>query len=110
MAQRDPLVEYQREGYDLFAAMMDAIKEEIAGYLFNVQVTVEETSNEVSAKGLEAPKSLHNYSTRLPMSQVFRQVVEYRAMRRSAQVVQGRNISVATEQNKFASFLLQQRK
>jgi preprotein translocase subunit SecA len=26
MAQRDPLVEYQREGYELFAAMMDAIK------------------------------------------------------------------------------------
>jgi preprotein translocase subunit SecA len=33
--------------------MMDAIKEEIAGYLFNVEVTVEETNNEVSAKGLE---------------------------------------------------------
>ena len=29
MAQRDPLVEYQREGYELFSAMMDAIKEEI---------------------------------------------------------------------------------
>jgi preprotein translocase subunit SecA len=27
MAQRDPLVEYQLEGFDLFAAMMDAIKE-----------------------------------------------------------------------------------
>ena len=24
MAQRDPLVEYQREGFDMFAAMMDA--------------------------------------------------------------------------------------
>jgi preprotein translocase subunit SecA len=54
MAQRDPLVEYQREGYELFSAMMDAIKEEIAGYLFNVEVTIEETNNEVSAKGLEA--------------------------------------------------------
>ena len=40
MAQRDPLVEYQREGYDLFAAMMDAIKEESVGYLFNVEVDV----------------------------------------------------------------------
>ena len=57
MAQRDPLVEYQREGYDLFSAMMDAIKEEIAGYLFNVEVSVEESGNEVSAKGLEAPKT-----------------------------------------------------
>ncbi|CAB4660257.1 MAG: preprotein translocase subunit SecA [Actinobacteria bacterium] len=53
MAQRDPLVEYQREGYDLFAAMMDAIKEEIAGYLFNVEVSVEESNNEVKAKGIE---------------------------------------------------------
>ncbi|MCX6427347.1 MAG: preprotein translocase subunit SecA [Actinobacteria bacterium] len=53
MAQRDPLVEYQREGFDLFSAMMDAIKEEIAGYLFNVEVSVEESSNEVSAKGIE---------------------------------------------------------
>ena len=40
MAQRDPLVEYQREGYDLFMAMMDAIKEETVGYVFNVEVEV----------------------------------------------------------------------
>ena len=40
MAQRDPLVEYQREGYDLFVAMMDAIKEESVGFVFNVEVTV----------------------------------------------------------------------
>ena len=57
MAQRDPLVEYQREGFDLFSAMMDAIKEEIAGFLFNIEVTVEASSNEVSGAGLEA-KSL----------------------------------------------------
>jgi preprotein translocase subunit SecA len=42
MAQRDPLVEYQREGYDLFMAMMDAIKEETVGYLFNLDVQVAE--------------------------------------------------------------------
>ena len=42
MAQRDPLVEYQREGFDLFAAMMDGIKEESVGYLFHVEVQVEE--------------------------------------------------------------------
>ena len=41
-SQRDPLVEYQREGFDMFAAVMDGIKEETVGYLFNVQVTVEE--------------------------------------------------------------------
>ncbi|WP_432574544.1 preprotein translocase subunit SecA [Kineococcus sp. SYSU DK005] len=38
MAQRDPLVEYQREGYQLFVAMTDAIKEESVGYLFSLQV------------------------------------------------------------------------
>jgi preprotein translocase subunit SecA len=66
MAQRDPLVEYQREGFDLFVAMMDAIKEESVGYLFNVEVTVtphvhnageadEADEVEVEAKGLTQP-------------------------------------------------------
>ena len=40
MAQRDPLIEYQREGYELFSAMMDAIKEESVGLLFHVEVQV----------------------------------------------------------------------
>jgi preprotein translocase subunit SecA len=42
MAQRDPLVEYQREGYDMFNAMMDGIKEESVGNLFNLEVQVQE--------------------------------------------------------------------
>ncbi|MGW6195891.1 preprotein translocase subunit SecA [Kribbella sp. NPDC055110] len=41
MAQRDPLVEYQREGYDMFASMMESIKEESVGFIFNVEVDVE---------------------------------------------------------------------
>ncbi len=40
-SQRDPLVEYQREGFDMFAAMMDGIKEESVGYLFNLEVQLE---------------------------------------------------------------------
>ena len=51
MAQRDPLVEYQREGYDLFAAMMDAMKEELVGLLFHVEVNVEENVEENGADG-----------------------------------------------------------
>ena len=39
--QRDPLVEYQREGFDMFASMMDGIKEESIQFLFNVEVQVE---------------------------------------------------------------------
>ncbi|GAC1442023.1 MAG: preprotein translocase subunit SecA [Mycobacteriales bacterium] len=42
MGQRDPLVEYQREGFDLFNAMMEGIKEESVGFLFNVEVQVEQ--------------------------------------------------------------------
>jgi len=38
MAQRDPLVEYQREGYDMFRGMLDGLKEESVGFLFNVAV------------------------------------------------------------------------
>ena len=41
-SQRDPLVEYQREGFELFSAMMDSIKEESVGFLFNVEVQVAE--------------------------------------------------------------------
>ncbi len=58
-SQRDPLVEYQREGFDLFNAMMEGIAEESVGFLFNldVQVEVEEDDDEdealqLTAKGL----------------------------------------------------------
>ncbi|MDF2966306.1 MAG: secA [Nocardioidaceae bacterium] len=40
-SQRDPLVEYQREGFDMFSTMMDGIKEESVGFLFNLEVQVE---------------------------------------------------------------------
>jgi len=65
MAQRDPLVEYQREGFDLFVAMMEAIKEESVGYMFNAEVTVtphvhsdgEEDEIELETKGLVTTQS-----------------------------------------------------
>ena len=53
MAQRDPLIEYQREGYDLFIAMMDAIKEETVGYLFNVEVQVNPPVSEGAAEAVD---------------------------------------------------------
>jgi preprotein translocase subunit SecA len=40
MAQRDPLVEYQREGYVMFQQMTGAIREETIMYLFNLEVQV----------------------------------------------------------------------
>jgi preprotein translocase subunit SecA len=41
-SQRDPLVEYQKEGFEMFATMMDGIKEEAVGFLFNLEVEVEQ--------------------------------------------------------------------
>jgi preprotein translocase subunit SecA len=57
MAQRDPLVEYQREGALMFSAMNEAIKEESVGYLFSVEVQVEAPSEEAEQEG-EAPPVL----------------------------------------------------
>jgi preprotein translocase subunit SecA len=55
MANRDPVVEYQREGYDMFRAMLDGIKEESVGFLFNLEVkTQEEQEAEARAKQAEA--------------------------------------------------------
>src|ERR687890_1028570 len=54
MAQRDPLVEYQREGFDMFTAMMDAIKEESVGFMFNLEVQLEPDEPEQA----EAPPPL----------------------------------------------------
>jgi len=72
MAQRDPLVEYQREGFIMFQAMMEAIREESVGFLFNLDVEVtpaedvvvadaagqhtEHHEPQIRAAGLEAPE------------------------------------------------------
>jgi preprotein translocase subunit SecA len=59
MAQRDPLIEYQREGYDLFNSMMEGIKEESVGNLFNLQVEVQENPIvEDAADGPALPSGL----------------------------------------------------
>ncbi len=56
-AQRDPLVEYQREGFDMFMAIMDGIKEESVGFLFNLDVQLmddeEEPVEEETAEPLQ---------------------------------------------------------
>jgi preprotein translocase subunit SecA len=52
MAQRDPLVEYQREGYDMFIGMLDALKEESVGFLFNVQVEAAPQNPAVAAQAM----------------------------------------------------------
>jgi preprotein translocase subunit SecA len=54
MAQRDPLVEYQREGYNMFSDMMAGIREEAVQFLFNVEIkqTVTEVQPQPIPQGL----------------------------------------------------------
>jgi preprotein translocase subunit SecA len=54
-SQRDPLVEYQREGFEMFSAMMDGIKEEAVGFLFNLDVQVEEEVEEIEEEEVLEP-------------------------------------------------------
>jgi preprotein translocase subunit SecA len=63
-SQRDPLVEYQREGFDMFAAMMDGIKEESVGFLFNLQVEVEQDAEAGIEPGDEAAEHTFTESDR----------------------------------------------
>ncbi len=56
-SQRDPLVEYQREGFDMFNAMKEGIREETVGFLFNLEVQVEEEDEE-ELVGLEPDLAL----------------------------------------------------
>jgi preprotein translocase subunit SecA len=49
--QRDPLIEYQREGYDWFTAMMDGIKEESVMNIFNGQFQVQQ--DPIIAEGVD---------------------------------------------------------
>ncbi len=73
MGQRDPLTEFQREGFDMFSAMMTALESDYVRYVMHVQVVQpapvatqevpeeskapEETAQvgDVAAKGLNAP-------------------------------------------------------
>ncbi len=65
MAQRDPLVEYQREGFSLFQNMMGQIREEAVSFLFNLEVEVSLGGGATAAlpnvvgKGLESSAQLN---------------------------------------------------
>ncbi len=45
--QKDPLREYQREGFEMFANMVERIKEDVIGQLFHIQVTREDEVDEL---------------------------------------------------------------
>src|SRR5688572_13060644 len=42
MGQKDPLVEWQREGFDMFEAMMGAVEDDFVRYVFHLQVVKEQ--------------------------------------------------------------------
>jgi preprotein translocase subunit SecA len=57
MAQREPIVEYQREGYQLFQAMMESVKEDAVRTLFRLEVKPAE-SDAAQSGGLAVPAAL----------------------------------------------------
>ncbi len=42
MGQKDPLVEYQREGFEMFQRMSDTVKEDFARYMFHIEAVRED--------------------------------------------------------------------
>ena len=57
MAQRDPLVEYQREGYDMFAELVDSVKEDTLRYMYHVRVERQQTPQRPTAIQTSGPDS-----------------------------------------------------
>src|SRR5204862_3703413 len=41
MGQKDPLTEWQREGYDMFTQMMDAVADDFVKYVMHLDVVIE---------------------------------------------------------------------
>jgi preprotein translocase subunit SecA len=62
LAQRDPVVEYQREGYDMFVAMLDGVKEESVGFLFNVTVEAAPAAPAPAVAPIAAPTGLAEFA------------------------------------------------
>ncbi len=52
--QKDPLVEYKKESFDMFQAMLDRIDTTTIRSLFNLQVVVEESAEEIQRRRLAA--------------------------------------------------------
>jgi preprotein translocase subunit SecA len=64
MGQKDPLVEYQREGFDMFLQMQDTIKEDFARYIFHVELVREDD------RGRRPPSDIRQERRQIPMTQM----------------------------------------
>lgn len=62
MAQRDPLVEYQREGYAMYQSMMEAIREETVSTLFSLDLSKQRTQNSKIQLKIPAQPKFLQYS------------------------------------------------
>ena len=64
MGQRDPLVEYQREGYQMYNSMVDSIKEEVVQLLFNIdlELIAREAEENEAVENQEVPEESLSYS------------------------------------------------
>jgi preprotein translocase subunit SecA len=58
MGQRDPLAEYQREAYDLFAELVDSVKRDVVRYLFHVEIAGPSTQPQRVAANPTGGKSM----------------------------------------------------
>ncbi|MCL5884070.1 MAG: SEC-C metal-binding domain-containing protein [Deltaproteobacteria bacterium] len=58
-AQKDPLKEYQREGFDMFSDLVFRIKEESLKRLFHVRVQREEETGRIAAPAAAAPRRVN---------------------------------------------------
>ena len=54
MGQRDPLTEWQREGFEMFGQMMQGIAQDLVRYVMHVQVQVSEPAKAQAAAAAEA--------------------------------------------------------
>ena len=53
MGQKDPLVEWQREGFEMFGLMMNSIAQDFVKYVMHVQVVVEEPEADTSVTQMQ---------------------------------------------------------
>jgi preprotein translocase subunit SecA len=52
MGQKDPLSEWQHEGFDMFEAMMGQIQDAFVGYVSRLEVAIEEAPRQPDTRGL----------------------------------------------------------
>jgi preprotein translocase subunit SecA len=63
MGQKDPLVEYQREGFDMFSTMQDTVKEDFARYIFHVELVRQDQTR------TREPARMRQERRQIPMAQ-----------------------------------------